>query len=661
MALQLQSLPKALVAALLGAVLLFPGGADGQIFHRPRCSSPDCPADVFREEIERMVLTEGAMAADRDQQDLRELKERIAVELGRTPADAMLWMALAEAESGLGDPVPAMAAAARALEAGADTALVLRARAAARMRMPGGEREGAALYLEALSRMTDESAPRFLADYVPMLDQFELDWWRSTDLDTRRAWARSYWEHRAALAGVTVEQRISEHLRRLAEASRMYAPTGTGSGASGNADVLRQTELRMLPYDDRGLVYIRRGPPLRELRVASDIFSGLPSTTWLYATVEGSIDAFHFARSLNSGSAFRLVVAPACDPSYAGSPLAGGLVTVSDGWVMSAAGSTEDATRAAVSCFSGDARTRQANARLNAIAMRREAIRALGIESPRAPFERSLPAFFDFYMFRGENGTTEVVTPLVVPVPAGERQPVEVTVTFADRGGGAARREATSSSMRDEVPQSILSGGEGWGVTYARTVVEPADSADFRVIVRDPSDPDEGGMWGGLVRVRAFDSYGLKMSDLVVSGAGPGTWTRGGTRLFLLPARSFVPGATASIFYELYDLEPGSTYQTELILRPADDGLAERLWRRLTGSAEVRVRFESHAPDDLGATLQELRSLRMPDEEGRYVLTVRVTGPRGQSAESARMLDIAEDAAAPSGAEVAPPASDPNE
>lgn len=606
-----------------------------------------------------MVLTEGAMASDRDEQDLRELKGRILHELGGDPEDARLWMALAEAELGLGDPLPAMDAAARALENGADTSLVLRAQGVARMRMPGGELEGAALYLEAIARMTRESTPRFLADYVPMLDPFELDWWHSADVETRRTWARDYWEHRAALAGVTVEQRIAEHVRRLAEASRLYAPVGTGSGASGNADVLRQTELRMLPYDDRGLVYIRRGPPLRELRIASDVFSGLPSTTWLYASVEGEIDAFHFARSLNSGSAFRLVVAPACDPSYPGSPLAGGLVTVSDGWVMAAAGSTEDATRDAVSCFSGDARTRQANARLNAIAMRRQALRALAVESPRAAFDNALPAFFDFYMFRGPDGATEVVTPLVVPAQAGVAQPVEVTVTFADRGGGAVRRDATSSTTRDEVRQSILSGGESWGVTYARTLVQPADSLDFRVIVRDPSRPDHGGMWGGLVRVRGFTSYGLKMSDLVVSGAGPGTWTRAGTRLFLLPARSFVPGATASIFYELYDLAPAATYRTELILRPADEGFAVRLWRRLTGSAEVRVRFESQAPDDLGDTLQELRSLRMPTEEGRYMLTVRVTGPRGQSAESTRMLVIEEDAAAPSGDEVAPPATDP--
>ena len=654
-------LPKGPVLFLLGALLGWSGPADAQVFHRSRCSRPDCREEVFREEVDRMIRTEGALAADRDHGDLEELKGRILLELERHPGDASLWMALSEAELGLGDPTPAMAAAARALELGADTSLVMRAQAVARMRMPGGEVEGARRYLDAASRMTRESAPRFMVDYSPMLNPFELDWWRSTDLETRGRWARDFWEHRAALAGVPVEQRIAEHMRRVAEASRLYAPSGTGSGASGDADVLRHPELRMLPYDDRGLVYIRRGPPLRELRVASDIFSGLPATTWLYASVEGNIDAFHFARSLHSGSSHRLVVAPACDPTYVGSIYNGGLVTVSDGWVMSAAGSTDDATRAAVSCFSNDAFSRRANARQNAIVMRRETMRALMIESPRAPFERPMPAFFDFYMFRGPEGTTEVVTPVVVPVAEGAPQPVEVTVTFADYGGGAARRDAASSTMRDEVRNSIVSDGEGWGVTYARTMAQPADSAAFRVIVREPDDPAQGGMWGGTIGVRSFAAHGLKMSDLVVAGPGPGTWTRGSTRLFLLPARSFRPGATASIFYELYDLAPGSTYVTELILRPSDEGLAARLWRRLSGSGEVRVRFESRAPDDAGATLQELRSLGMPTEEGRYTLTVRVTGPRNQNAESSRAIVVAGDAAEPSGAQVAPPATDPTD
>ena len=638
-----------------------PTAADAQIFHRPRCSNPSCPDAVFRVELERMTVTEGALASDRDHADLRELKQRIELELARAPEDATLWLALSEVELGLGDPAPAIAAARRALELGADSVLALRQQGAARMRMTGGEADGAELYLEALGRMTRASAPRFLADYLPMLTPEEYDWWRSTDLETLRAWARDYWEHRAALAGIGARDRLVEHMRRMATAARLYAPPGTGSGAVGDNDVLRLPALRVLPYDDRGLVYIRRGPPHEELRVPSDIFSGLPATTWLYAGVEGSVDAFHFARGLSSGSGFRLVVAPSCDPNYVGSGTGVTPATVADGWVLTGAGISTDATRAAVSCFSGDAWSRYANASLNEIALRRETVRALAVESPRAPFDTALPAFFDFFSFRRADGATEVVTPVVIPVEPGTRQPVDLLVTFADRTGGVVRREATSASVRTEAQASVRSGGETWGVAYITTAVRPSDNATFRIVVTDATDASRGGMWGGAVRVRSFDSYGPKMSDVILSGPGPGIWSRGDTRLFLLPARSFVPGATASIFYELYDLEPGTTYRTELTVSREDEGVGQRLWRALTGAGEIRVAFESRVPENAGSTLQELRSLGLPRDEGRFTLTVRVTNAAGQSTEATRSVIISQDAAEPEGETGGPRASEPRE
>ena len=624
------------------------GPAEGQIFHRMRCERPDCPLENFRADLERMTLTEGPMASDRDEHDLAELKQRIEEELAADSTNPTLWLGLSEAEFGLGDPVPAMAAATRALELGADSGLALRARAAARMRMSGGEFEGATLYLQALERMTRASRPRFMADVRPLLSDVELDWWRSADLETLRPWIRNYWEHRAAMAGVRVEDRLAEHMRRVAAASRLYAPPGTGSGAVGYADVLQSPELNMLPYDDRGLVYIRRGPPLEELHVPTgNTFSDLPSLAWIYGNVAGPVDVFHFARGAWGGSGYRLVTAPPCDPTYQ-STRTGALSTVSDGWVRDAAAVTADENPPAVSCFGGDYRTQLANARMNAIELRRQAMRALSIESPREPFTRALPAFFEHYMFRGPNNTTQVVTPVVVPVERGGTQPIELLVTFADQGGGVVRRAATSSTAHSQVRQSIESGGEGWGVAYAQTTVAPADDAEFRVVVRDPTDATRGSMWGGPVRVRSFAGYGAKVSDLVVAGSGPTTWVRGGTRLFLLPRRSFEPGATATVFYEIYDLPPGSSYVTELTLRPQDENLRQRLWRSIAGSPEVRIRFESQVPENADSTLQELRTVGLPQEEGRYTLSVRITGARGQSAETTREVVISRDAAAPS-------------
>ena len=166
-------------------------------------------------------------------------------------------------------------------------------------------------------------------------------------------------------------------------------------------------------------------------------------------------------------------------------------------------------------------------------------------------------------------------------------------------------------------------------------------------------------MWGGSISLRSFAGSRFSMSDVVVSGPGPGTFTRGSTRLFLLPAQAFEPGATATVFYELYHAEPGTTYRTELRLRQENAGLGARVWRAITGTGEVRLRFDGVIPEGTGTTFQELRSLGLPEDEGRYILSVRVTNSRGQSVETTREVEISRDAAAPAGASTDPPATEP--
>lgn len=637
----------AITFALACAAALSSVDLAAQMIARDGCTSSRCPAELFDMELDRMTLSEGPLASDRDAGDLRYLRLLVLESLEDRPEDPRLLLALSEAEWGLGDPLAALGAASRALAAGADSALGLRAQGAARMRLAGGRRDGAALYLAGLGRMTAESAPRFFADLMPILTRAEAEWWHSSDMERRRQWARDYWAHRAARAGVSLEERLAEHMRRSAIAARRFAPPGTGSGAVTQAGVLWRSDHRLLPYDDRGLVYIRRGPPLDEVGRATGGINELPTTTWLYLGVDGSVDAFHFARSMWTGSSYRVVVAPTCGVT----PLTRDRPHVEmENWVLQNAATAPDASRAVLNCLSSlDRFSARADASMNSIALRRESMRALRDESPRPPFDEGIPAYFDFFMFRGADGRTQVVTPVVVPVDAGTPQPIDVLVTFADEGGGVARRMSASGSTRTTMTRSIVSSGEGWGVTYVTIPVAATSAATFRVVVRDTRHPERGGMWGGSIEVRDFSGAGLAMSDIVVAGSGPATWSRGDTRLFLLPARSFEPGSTVALFYELYDLGPGTTYRTELRLRRRAESLGGRLWTALTGAGDVRLRFDTQVPDTGADVVQELRSLELPADEGRYELTIRITDADGVSVESSTAVTIAPDAAAPAG------------
>lgn len=636
------------IAAALTAAAT-PSPAEAQLLHRPRCSSIGCPDSLYHLELQRLTLTEGPLANDRDAGDLRFLRRRIGSELTARPDDPGLLLALSETMLGLGDPLAALGTATEALEAGADSALAMRAQAEARMRVTGGARDGAALYMAAVERMSPEAAPRFLADLTPLLTPDERDWWQSVDIERRREWTRDYWEHRAALAGVSLEERLAEHLRRKAVAADRYDPPGTGSGAAAQEGLLRVPEQRLLPYDDRGVVYIRRGEPLEVRRTPAPIGSELPTITWVYAGAEGGLDSFHFAKTLMSGSSYRAVLVPGCDSDDIGYTESRGIES-EGGWVLWHAPTDAQARSATAACFARDAFTRRARVGMSRVGMRRDAMRALEAESPRPPFARDLPAFFDFYSFRGDASRTEIVTPVVVPVASGIQRPIDVLVTFADETGGVARRESAQGSVRTEAVRTIVSGGEGWGVVYVRTEVEPTERATFRLVVRDPDDAQRGSTWGGALAVRSYREPGPSMSDVVVTASGPATWARGATRLFLMPGRNFAPGSRVALFYELYDFEPGSTYRTELTILPVDESIASRLWQAITGPDRIQLRFDAEVPEEAGDVQQELRSLTLPTETGRYRLTVRVSDSAGRSAEALREIVVSEDVPAPVGA-----------
>ena len=625
------------------------GPADAQLLHRPRCSSVACPDSLFRLELERITRTEGPLASDRDADDLRMLRQRLQRELRSRPGDPWLLLAESEITLGLGDPLAALGAATRALEAGADSALAMRAQGEARMRVAGGAEDGAALYLAALGRMTRESAPRFLADLLPLLSETELDWWRSAHPERLRQWSRDNWALRAALAGVTLEERLVEHVRRLAVAVRRYDPPGTGSGAVPHEGVLRDPGHRVLPYDDRGIVYVRRGEPLEVLRTPAPLLSSLPTMTWVYPGAHGGVDAFHFGRTRMGGTGYRALLVPGCtttDVAFTESRL----VENGAGWVQWNAMTDDEARRAATSCLARDAFARQSRVGLSRVALRREAMRAMHAESPRPPFPVPVPAFFDFFAFRGPDGRTELIAAVVVPVEENGARPIDVLVTIADETGGVVRRESATGRVRTAVERTIVSDGDGWGVTYASMEMAPTERATFRVLVRDPEDTDQGALYAGAIAVPAYAEARPAISDILVTGSGPATWSRGSTRLFLLPARAFVPGSTVALFYELYDVPAGTTYRTELEVTPVQESVGSRLWRAITGSGEVRLRFDAELPADGGAVHQELRSLTLPVDEGRYRLRVRITTSTGATMEETRDIVIAADAAAASGA-----------
>jgi len=598
--------------------------------------------------MDSILYREGPLANDRPHSLLPVLEARVRRELATDSANARLWLVLAELRNGSGDLLGAQAAAARALALGADSALALRVQAESMLRRSDGAERGLELYERAVSHLTRASAGRFRADIAPLMTDVEAEWWSSSGDEERRRWLLASWEHRAALAGVAVADRVAEHYRRMAAAAEQYEPVGTGSGGGANADVLWREDYRRLPYDERGLVYVRRGPPLEVLRSHVPIGSSLPNLAWVYVRVDGSVDLFHFSKGRGAGTSYRVVTPPAsCGPSLLPRQVVDAAqAAVESGWVMEGAPMRGELNRALVSCFTGspdDWRTRRINSRMNALAQRQVVAEALEQESPRPPFEEGVPALFDFYTFRGAGGGTDVVAAFAVPLEPAEPMPLRLTATVADETGGVIRRVGSQARGVTVVQPAIReTDGRAWGFAYLPMQVQPTPEASYRVVLEDTARAGRGGMWGGQLEVPAYGGGALMLSDVIVTGTGPALWQRGDVSLPLQPARSFEPGEAVVLFYEVYNVPAGEPFRTQIEVRREREGLGQRLLGLFGGGSALRLAFNSTAPQDSEGTVQEVRTLQTQLEPGTYRVRVRLTDGRGGEAERERELIIEE-------------------
>lgn len=602
--------------------------------------------------------------ADRDKDALREARDAIRrIEQARAGDVRALLLARADLEAALGDPDAAADAARRALEvAGPADPIALHAQAAALLRVPGSEEAGAAAYFAGIDALTPEAAERYHADLLPILNEDDEDLrWRLGDLEARKQWLRDFWEMRAALAGLTVAERLASHYRRLATAQERYRRTGKRGAAPTDATVLEAASERTFPFDDRGLVYVRHGPPDDTVSTAG---AGVRlNETWVYEMPDGTRQLFHFvklgdatdfrlvddilhaiqsdATGVNRGvlqptdldAAIRLMDARASlDPRYG--PLLAELMRAQTWYERYLSADDEErrsrARNRLLEIMPEVARTRQ---RLEAES-RVRTLTAIATDSDRPRFDREIPFYFDLYTFRGEQGRTDLTVALAIP---GERLRGRTrgdTTYYSLRIGLIVADTATRRITRRDTVYNYISSTPLQRGQYLRTHLDlrapPLENATYRLVLRDAFDPAAGQIYGGHTTVDAFTESALQISDLVIAEpADSGAWQRGAVRLALLPPRE-LPGRPAfTLFYEVYNLAPGSSYSTEITLERADGGggLFAKLKRLVGSGAPIRLRFTGVAPPEASTTVgvQERRRIEADLGEGRYRVRVVVT------------------------------------
>lgn len=155
--------------------------------------------------------------------------------------------------------------------------------ARARLMLAVGNRDGEALWWRAVASDDPAIAPALRADLRLLATDAELRELDALSGAARADWLHRFWGRRAAASLERERDRLGEHYRRLAWATKYYG---------------QPTDARGLPFDDRGVVYVKHGAPT-EVRGPALLPSDdatrdgelvvVPNMVWRYARADGDL------------------------------------------------------------------------------------------------------------------------------------------------------------------------------------------------------------------------------------------------------------------------------------------------------------------------------------------------------------------------------------
>jgi hypothetical protein len=579
-----------------------------------------------------VLLAELAVADGRDRDALVAARELLARARATGDSTPSLLRAKAEVETALGN----YAAAADASAAAGAGAEALLARAVAFLLQPGEAEAGAVSYMAAVDALDGPSAERFYSDVATIAQAVETADWRVADVAGRRAWLRRFWTRRAAESGALVSERLAEHYGRLAIARRHYL-RNSRRGVDGAGVFPGEAAADASPFDDRGLILIRRGVPVHVVTTTRD--GVLPNETWVYTEPgSGENTLYHFA-ALRGSRDFSLIsdLLQAIDPAITRGTL--------DRWNDALVQLIEDraAYEPEYQPVAGRIRARLAQGSSmqgteirsmieQADAKYRQSVsRRMGVDVYTPHFERAVEFHHDVFAFRTPFGRTDLTA--AYAVRAGDLATVEerggsvvypllLSVILIDTVSDEVTRRDTLARVEAAAPLA----GDDYVRAHVTLPVVPSEHTIYRVTVRNPPIV-AGEVQSGGRRIRGFGGPSLQVSDLVLAAPdGTGDWVRGATKLALTLPRRYPPGRPFTLFYEVYNLARETPYRTHLRVESADGGGALSRIRGLFGGGgpKIDVRYEDVAEPDAEGVIQEVRRVDTGLPPGRYRMRVVV-------------------------------------
>jgi GWxTD domain-containing protein len=488
----------------------------------------------------------------------------------------------------------------------------------ARIRLAMGRPGADSLYYRAAAASSDRIARDLRYDIAFVADSQELGAFDRLPPAQRPAWLRRFWEDRDIESLRSPGSRLREHYRRI----------GVARDSFRLLSYPRRYELNELwvnreaEYDDRGLMYIRHGPPDR---TAEAVRAGAcPNASWLYRRPEGNL-ILHFVARQNPDD-WRLVETLANVSGENGATNRMRQAGVSHGCrAIDDLLETRRSLDPIYSQLAGNPTRRNWERELDVTTRSREI--GTTTDSDLLRFPSPLDISWRAYGLLGDRPSRGRAL-VVVSVPATVLAPISrepPAYGFRMRLGG---RSGARSFQLDSIRQFRVEQAPGPGQMMTFTTEVPLEAGTWKVGLALEQQPDSAGEALHDPEVPVPDVAGtrLALSDIVLGDSTGGRpWMAPDGPFPLSSTGSYIRGEPIPVYYEIAGAGNGEI-QTEITFVRDD------------GKGRAVIRFTDRADQPILRIRRELNTSR--SRPGRYTLTVRVQTADNHRAERRTTLIV---------------------
>lgn len=485
-----------------------------------------------------------------------------------------------------------------------------RSRAIARLLQPAKVEAGGADYLEALAAADSSALEEFVRDARWLADPEEAAQWKKMSRSELPKHLITFWQRRAATAGVSPGQRLATHFTRVQHAMQEFSFYRQRNATPQGIYIDPQMDALDYDVDDRAFTYVRYGEPDDRIETRDGDFPY--NQTWVYR------------RTGDKPLYFEYFLMGAHGWALAGDVVrcAGGSLPYSEQYLRDRMSLDPRFGLLLTECTQNTAH-RPDPSRVQGVALpfareRRDTMERAVIRDHGVPkTKRVIPLLADVVQFRGDGDRNDVTAVITWPFNALQqsngivrlRLTFDVTDTITGKG-----------STRDTTVMFRATADAATGRMYLRMPLDPGRDRVFHVRANDLNDDSVVTIVGEPVEIRPLSGSDLRMSDVALVGGKGGSWLREGQALSLLPRG--VSSRSFAVYYELYNVAPGARYKTTVSFDPLDYGLADVV-KKLKGKQVVTFSFDAENASN-EHVVRELRALQSELPAGNYRLSVSV-------------------------------------